>query len=159
MVWFCSESEVTLSNMTKSLLKLVTCFIGNVLCNTNFTNGDYNITLFDDQNVTVSYHDYFNFVWGAPNITASIWHIENDLSETRGLLLKLIWVRHLNQSLQWYDWDAKLTVDTNMTETSWSKRVQIWVFPNDTYHMTETPIKFLFLHFTHLRLRQDKKIT
>ena len=56
MVWFCSESEVTLSNMTKSLLKLVTCFIGNVLCNTNFTNGDYNITLFDDQNVTVSYH-------------------------------------------------------------------------------------------------------
>ena len=58
--------------MTTWLMKILICLIGNVLCNEKLTNGDYNITHFDDQNVTVSYHDYFNFVWGAPNITASI---------------------------------------------------------------------------------------
>ena len=52
---------------------------------------------------------------------------ETDMSETRGLLLRLIWLRRLNQSLQWYDWDAKLTVHTNMTETPWSKLAQIWL--------------------------------
>ena len=31
--------------------------------------------------------------------------------------MRLIRVRRLNQILQRYDWDAKLTVDTNMTET------------------------------------------
>ena len=52
---------------------------------------------------------------------------ETDMSETRGVLLRLIWVRRLNQSLQWYDWDAKLTVDTNMTETPWPELAHIWL--------------------------------
>ena len=52
---------------------------------------------------------------------------ETYMSETRGLLLRLIWVRRLNQILQWYDWDAKLTVDTNMTETPWPNLAQIWL--------------------------------
>ena len=53
--------------------------------------------------------------------------IETDMSETRGVLLRLTWVRRLNQILQWYDWDAKLTVDTNMTETPWPNLAQIWL--------------------------------
>ena len=52
---------------------------------------------------------------------------ETDMSETRGVLLRLIWVRRLNQISQWYDWDAKLTVDTDMTETPWPKLAQIWL--------------------------------
>ena len=49
------------------------------------------------------------------------------MSETRGLLLRLIWLRHLNQSLHRYDWDTKLTIDTDMTETPWPKLAQIWL--------------------------------
>ena len=37
-------------------LKILIGFIGNVICNENVTNEDYNITHFDDQNVTVSYY-------------------------------------------------------------------------------------------------------
>ena len=32
---------------------------------------------------------------------------ETDMSETRGLLLKLMWVRHLDPNLHRYDWDAQ----------------------------------------------------
>ena len=53
--------------------------------------------------------------------------IETDMNETRGLLLRLIWLRRLNQSLEWYEWDTKLTVDTDMTETPWPKLAQIWL--------------------------------
>ena len=49
------------------------------------------------------------------------------MSETRGLLLRLVWLRRLNQSLEWYEWDTKLTVDTDMTETPWPKLAQIWL--------------------------------
>ena len=38
--------------------------------------------------------------------------IETDMSETWCVLLRLIWARRLNHILQWYDWGAKLTVDT-----------------------------------------------
>lgn len=31
--------------------------------------------------------------------------------------LRPIWMRGLNQSLEWYDWDAKRTVDTEIIET------------------------------------------
>jgi len=53
--------------------------------------------------------------------------IETDMSETRGLVLILIWLRHLNQSLDRYDWDTKFTVDTDMTETPQPKLAQIWL--------------------------------
>ena len=53
--------------------------------------------------------------------------IETDMSETRGLVLILIWLRHLNQSLDRYDWDTKFTVDTDMTETPRPKLAQIWL--------------------------------
>ena len=49
------------------------------------------------------------------------------MSVTRGLLLRLIWLRRLNQSLHRYDWDTKLTIDTDMTETPWPKLAQIWL--------------------------------
>ena len=51
--------------MTTMLLKTLLCFIGSVLCNENFTNEDYNITHFDGQNVTVSYH-------GSGNLARSV---------------------------------------------------------------------------------------
>ena len=41
--------------------------------------------------------------------------------------MRLIWLRRLNQSLEWYEWDTKLTVDTDMTETPWPKLAQIWL--------------------------------
>ena len=53
--------------------------------------------------------------------------IETDMSETRVLVLILIWLRHLNQSLDRYDWDTKFTVDTDMTETPRPKLAQIWL--------------------------------
>ena len=49
------------------------------------------------------------------------------MSETRGLVLILIWLRHLNQSLDRYDWDTKFTVDTDMTETPQPKLAHIWL--------------------------------
>ena len=41
--------------------------------------------------------------------------------------MRPIWVRRLNQSLQWYDRDAKLIIDTNMTETPWPKLTHLWL--------------------------------
>ena len=49
------------------------------------------------------------------------------MSETWRLLLKLIWVRRLKQSLDRYDWDAKPTIDTDMTETPRPELAQIWL--------------------------------
>ena len=46
---------------------------------------------------------------------------ETDMSETRSVSPGLIWLRRWNQILQWYDWDVKLTIDTDITETSWAK--------------------------------------
>ena len=68
------------------------------------------------------------------------------MSETQGLLLRLRWLRRLNQSLHRYDWDAKLTVDTNMTATPWPKLAQI---------LLRHPKKIVSSLFdsTHLRLR------
>ena len=53
--------------------------------------------------------------------------IETDMSETRGPLLRLIWLRRLNQSMEWYEWDTLVTVDIDMTETPWPKLAQIWL--------------------------------
>ena len=52
---------------------------------------------------------------------------ETDMSETRALPFGLLWVRRLNHSLNWYDWDAKLTVDTNITETPRPDLAPIWL--------------------------------
>ena len=50
---------------------------------------------------------------------------ETDTSETRGFPVILIWVRHLKQSLDRYEWEAKPNVDTDMTETPRPKLAQI----------------------------------
>ena len=49
------------------------------------------------------------------------------MSETRGLPVRLIRVIRLNQILHRYDLDTKLTVDTDMTETTRPELAQIWL--------------------------------
>ena len=44
------------------------------------------------------------------------------MSETRGLLLRLIWLRRLNQSLEWYEWDTKVTVEIPFNDNGMRSR-------------------------------------
>ena len=96
------------------------------------------------------------------------------MSETEAPPLVLIWLRHLNHSLQRYDWDAKLSVDTNIIETPWPDLAPIWlrqpisdeyIYDCDAFylwhtydwdiptrsctHMTETPKIFLWFISWH----------
>ena len=69
---------------------------------------------------------------GVPNNIRLIWLHQNDpnetdMSETRGVPLRLIRLRHWNQSLLWYDRDVKLTIDSHMTEIPWPKLSRIWL--------------------------------
>ena len=110
--------------------------------------------------------------------------IETDMSETEAPPLVLIWLRHLNHSLQRYDWDAKLSVDTNITETPRPDLAPIWLRQpiSDEYihdcdafylwhtydwdiptrsctHMTETPkIFFMIYNLTKIWLRRSKTL-
>ena len=59
------------------------------------------------------------------------------MSETQGLLLKLICVRRLKQSLDRYEWDAKPTVDIDDWDTS----------TQTCTDMTETPKKIFIVIF------------
>ena len=49
------------------------------------------------------------------------------MSATEAPPLILIWLRHLNHSLQRYDCDAKLSVDTNITDTPRPDLAPIWL--------------------------------
>ena len=51
----CGQPEFISPNMAISLLKFLILVIVHVVCNENFTNEDYNITHFDDRDLTVSY--------------------------------------------------------------------------------------------------------
>ena len=104
------------------------------------------------------------------------------MSETEAPPLVLIWLRHLNHSLQRYDWDAKLSVDTNITETPRPDLAPIWlrhpisneyIYDCDAFylwhtydwdtptrsctHMTATPkIFFMIYILTQIWLRRSK---
>ena len=108
--------------------------------------------------------------------------IETDMSATEAPPLILIWLRHLNHSLQRYDWDAKLSVDTNITDTPRPDLAPIWlrhpisneyIYDCDAFylwhtydwdtptrsctHMTATPkIFFMIYILTQIWLRRSK---
>ena len=61
---------------------------------------------------------------GVRNMSATKWPKsfgpnETDISETRGLVLKLIWVSRLKHSLDRYVWDAKPTENFHRNFWSW----------------------------------------
>ena len=104
------------------------------------------------------------------------------MSATEAPPLILIWLRHLNHSLQRYDWDAKLSVDTNITDTPRPDLAPIWlrhpisneyIYDCDAFylwhtydwdtptrsctHMTATPkIFFMIYILTQIWLRRSK---
>ena len=104
------------------------------------------------------------------------------MSATEAPPLILIWLRHLNHSLQRYDCDAKLSVDTNITDTPRPDLAPIWlrhpisneyIYDCDAFylwhtydwdtptrsctHMTATPkIFFMIYILTQIWLRRSK---